>query len=152
MAMRYPKRKIILKEKRREEMERNNMNYAEVVRSQGKVPTQSSMPGYIYPEITKEETLKIHICVAHGHYKNLEKPGSYGEELNKILTANNHPNIIIPDCPKSEKILTKESQENAEQQTTTHKSRNKGKIQQTHKRLKARQVILNKKILIRMLM
>ncbi len=31
--------------------------------------------------------------------------------------------------PKSEKILTKESQENAEQQTTSRTSRNKGKKQ-----------------------
>ncbi len=129
MAMRCPKRKIILKEKRREETERKNMNYVEIVRSQGNVPTQSSVPHYIYPDITKEETLKIHICVAHARYNNLEKLGSSGDELNKILTANNLPNQIIPDCPKSDKIFTTETQGSAQYQTTTHKSRNRGKKQ-----------------------
>ncbi len=106
LAMKCPKRKMILKEKRKDEIERQNMKYVEAARGHGSVPAQAAMPRYVHPEITKEETLKIHICVAHAHYRNLENPGSYGEELNKILTANNLPNIIIPDCPKSDTLLT----------------------------------------------
>lgn len=49
------------------------------------------------PEITKEELLKINICVAHAQGKNREKPGTYANELNKVLKANNLPNIIIPE-------------------------------------------------------
>ncbi len=55
------------------------------------------MTSYHIPKITKEELLKIHICVAHAQVKNQETPGSYAMELNKALSANNLPNIIIPD-------------------------------------------------------
>ncbi len=41
--------------------------------------------------------LKINICVAHANYKNQERPGTYASELNKVLRANNLPNIIIPE-------------------------------------------------------
>ncbi len=51
---------------------------------------------YQVPEITKEEILKINICVAHAHYANLSNSGTYSHELNKVLTTNNLPNIIIP--------------------------------------------------------
>ncbi len=86
---------MILREKRREETERKNMTLADIVRGQGNLPTQSMTPCYVKPDITREETLKINICVAHAHYRNLENPGTYGEELNKILTANKLPNDRI---------------------------------------------------------
>ncbi len=92
------------------------MNFAEIVIGQGNLHAQVPMPLYIYPDITKEETLKLHICEVHAHYKNSEYSGSYGEELNKILTANNPPNKVVPDCPKSDKIFTSETQEGSEDQ------------------------------------
>lgn len=49
------------------------------------------------PEITKEELLKISICVAHAQCKNQDKPGTCAYELNRVLMANNLPNIIIPE-------------------------------------------------------
>ncbi len=138
LAMKCPKRKMIIKEKRKDEIERQNMKYVDVARGHGSLPSQAAMPRYIFPEITKEETLKIHICVAHAHNRNLENPGSYVEELNKILAANNLPNIITPDCPKSDTILTvkpgqrkqktddvltTETQKESEEQTVKQKPR-----------------------------
>ncbi len=57
------------------------------------------------PSVTRVDMLKINICIVHAHYRNMEKPGSYEEELNKIFTVNNLPNIIIPETPDSRKAL-----------------------------------------------
>lgn len=95
LAMKCIKRKEILKEKRREEKEKQNMTYAGITRS-GNNPIPTNVQPII-PQITKEEVLKINICVSHARSKNIENPGCYSEELNKILKANNLPNIIIPE-------------------------------------------------------
>ncbi len=93
MAMKCNKRKQILKEKRNEEIERQKMTYSTI--SQVNVPAK--MPSYKMPIITKEELLKINICVAHAQAKNHQNPGTYSYELNKVLKANSLPTIIIPD-------------------------------------------------------
>ena len=49
------------------------------------------------PHITKEELLKINICVAHARSRDQDKPGTYSRELNRTLQANNLPTIIIPE-------------------------------------------------------
>ncbi len=93
LAMKCKKRKQILKEKRNEVNERQKMTYSAI--SQTNLPSQMSSTKT--PTVTKEELLKIHICVAHAQAKNQENPGSYSYELNKVLTANKLPNIIIPN-------------------------------------------------------
>lgn len=55
------------------------------------------MPEYKLPTKTKEELLKIDICVAYAQSKNREKTGTYAYELNRVLKANNLPSIIILD-------------------------------------------------------
>ncbi len=92
-AMKCGKRKDIMKEKRTQEIKKQNNTYANIVQS---LPFTSAQKLNI-PVITKEEILKIHICVAHAQSKNQEKPGCYSYELNRILKANNLPNITIPD-------------------------------------------------------
>ncbi len=67
-------------------------------------PQQNQNPIYSAPLITREETLKINIRVAHARYKNLEKPGSYEEELNKVEKLNNVPTIKIPKKQNSNNI------------------------------------------------
>ena len=69
------------------------MSYSSI--SQATLP--SKMPTYKLPEITREDLLRINICMAHAQYKNKENPGSYANELNKVLKANNLPSIIIPE-------------------------------------------------------
>ncbi len=62
--MKWPKRKLILKEKRREKAERQKMIYSDIARKQGNVnPQQIHIPHYTSPLITKYEALKIHICM-----------------------------------------------------------------------------------------
>ena len=51
-----------------------------------------------------------------------ENPGSYADELNKILKANNLPSIIIPDSQKIYNI-TPEQQTETSTQTPTIKAR-----------------------------
>lgn len=40
------------------------------------------MSTYNIPKITKDEVLKIHICVADAQFTNQEWLGSYADELN----------------------------------------------------------------------
>ena len=91
--MKCPKRKEILKIKRAQLKERNDMTYSSITGTSLPPP---KTPTFNVPIITKEEILKIHICVAHAQTKNQEKPGCYKNVLNKILTMNNLPNIIMP--------------------------------------------------------
>lgn len=83
LAMKCSKRKMILKEKRKKEIERQKITFSDISRVQISIPPQVKTSHFTVPQITKEETLKIHICVAHAHYKNLGKPGTYGENLIK---------------------------------------------------------------------
>ena len=76
------------------------MTFAETTRAWGKQGNHSTIitqPQLSFQSlITREESLKINICVAHAHYKTLNNPGTYAEELNKTLTLNGLPNIKIP--------------------------------------------------------
>ncbi len=96
LAMKCPMRKMIIKEKRKKEIEKQKMTYSGITQNQITNHNQIMPQQYQVPQITKEEILKINICVAHAHYANLSNPGTYSQELNKVLTANNLPNIIIP--------------------------------------------------------
>ncbi len=82
-------------------MKDKKMTYSNI--TQATIPLK--MPTYNLPQISKEELLKINICVVHAQIKNQEKPGSYPNELIKVLKANNISNIIISD----------ESEDNTEQ-------------------------------------
>ncbi len=111
--MRCSKRKEILTEKRRKETERSKQTYAGISSNATTHArhTITQGPSYTAPTITREETLKINICIARAHYMNIENPGTYEEELNKILTLNKLPSIKIPSNPNSKKILSKTSKQ-----------------------------------------
>ncbi len=74
------------------------------------------------PLITREETLKSNICVAHAHCKKLEKPVSYEEEMNKVLKLNNLPTIIIPKNSNSNKIYRSAEQVGKKKRSTRNKT------------------------------
>ncbi len=97
--MRYPKRKAVVKEKRKQERERNNDTYVNIAKS----ITQNNT--YRPPTTTHEDMLRINTCVLHAHYRNVENPGSYEAELSKILKLNNLATIKIPENPNSNKVL-----------------------------------------------
>ena len=103
--MKCPQRKLILKEKRKEENEKQKMTYSDISKIHANIPTQVKTPYYSMPQITREEVLIINIGVAHAHYRNLENSGTYSEELNRFLTANKLPNVVIPECPNSSKVF-----------------------------------------------
>ena len=56
-------------------------------------PQHIATPAY-FP--TREEILKIEICVPHARDKNKDFPGCYEEELNETLKLNNLPITKIP--------------------------------------------------------
>ena len=82
----------------KEDVEKQKMGYSDISKLQTNLPSQTKPQYYSTPHITREETLKVNICVAHALYGNLGR-GTYAHELNRILTAYNLPNIIIPGCP-----------------------------------------------------
>ncbi len=73
------------------------MTFADITKGHSNITSQTLTKSFTMPVVTKEELLKIHICIAHAHQKDVENPGTYGEELNKVLVANCLPKIIIPD-------------------------------------------------------
>ena len=106
MAMKCPVKKALIKDKRKEEVEKSKMTFADTTTLRGtQQPHTQALPSQQSYMITRDEALKIQMCFAHAHYKNIEKPGSYSDELNKILQANNLPSIIVPDTPNSQDIL-----------------------------------------------
>ncbi len=96
MAMKCIKRKEVIKEKRNQINERAKTSYANITQLN---PTSTNMSIQLQqtPTVSKEELLKIHICVAHAENQDQKKPGTYQYELNRTLKANNLPTIIIPD-------------------------------------------------------
>ena len=72
LAMRCNKRKEILKEKRKQMNEKQNLTYASI----SQVTPKVTMPNMKVPSITKEEILKIHTCIAHAQGKDQKKPGT----------------------------------------------------------------------------
>ena len=96
MAMRCPLRKEIIKAKREEENERNKQTYTGALMTNMQQPSHQQQFQPSVPMITKEELLKIHICITHAKMKEADHPGTYELELNRVLKANNLPSIIIP--------------------------------------------------------
>ncbi len=60
-------------------------------------PFTTTMTNFQTPLVSREEVLKIYTCVAHAENANLKNPGSYKNELNKLLKANTLPTIKFPD-------------------------------------------------------
>ncbi len=92
LAMKCPKRKEIIKNKRAQQNVKQNMTHSNITQS-FKPP---KMPTFNIPQVTKEEVLKIHICLAHAQIRK-GQDHNYEVELNKVLKANNLPSITIPN-------------------------------------------------------
>jgi len=109
LAMKCPDRKDIIKMKRQTYTEIKPQTFAEATRN--RVPIMNSPP-----MTNKQDVLKITTCIIHAHFRNMEKPGSYETELNKILKLNDLPEIKIPDAPDSRNFF---ASVNAEKDTDT---------------------------------
>ncbi len=97
MAMKCPKRKEIINEKRSKINERQKMSFTRVSQI---ISSATSMTIPKVPTVTKAELLEIHTCVAHAQTQEQREPGTYKYELNRVLKPNNLPTIIIPDDEK----------------------------------------------------
>ncbi len=132
LAMKCSRRKEVIKEKKKEETERGRMTYTGVTRSL--IQQQSETNHYSPPSISREDILRINICVSHSHYRNIEYPGTYEEELNKILKLNNLPSIKIPDIPNSAEIYNittgkSSTTKETESESTTQRQRQESSSQ-----------------------
>lgn len=101
MAMKCAKRKEILKEKRKQETEKNTTSFANIAKKWTIPPTYNNPAS----TVTSDDLLKINVCILHAHYRNIENPGSYENELNKILKLNNLPTVKVPETPNSSRIF-----------------------------------------------
>lgn len=99
MSMKCPKKKEIINSKRNEA---ENNTYAGIA---GK-STTINLGKQNIPPIDNQIHTKIYTLMLNAHFLNVANPGSYEEELNKALKANNFPTVKIPTVPNSKKILT----------------------------------------------
>ena len=99
MSMRCPKKKELINNKRAES---ENTTYAGTAKK-GATLIPEVQP---VPQISSGTYTRIIQLTVNAHFLNVERPGSYEEELNKGFKANNLPTIKIPTVPNSKKILT----------------------------------------------
>lgn len=136
LAMRCPKRKEIIKNKRKQEKEgvtsytgavKKNMNFAAM--------TQQSQP-------SPNTHNTIYQCMLHAHFVNAGTHGEYERVLNNLFTDNNLPTIKISETPNSLLILKKlEEGSNAnihgieQQQLRQTQQQQQGQTQQQQKQV-----------------
>ena len=115
--MKCPERKKAVNEKRKE-------NEANTGKKQQQTYSQTVKTN-IYQNTTMdaETPTKILTCIIHAHMANIGNPGSYNEELNKMLKANNLPTINAPTNPDSASIFKiplapQTSKQNQKEQTS----------------------------------
>lgn len=98
--MKCPKRKEAITNKRKEDREQKEETYTNVTKRSINAPTPPTT-------IPSDTHAKIFTCMMHAHFMNMANPGSYEEELNKILELNNLPTIKVPSNPPSASIITR---------------------------------------------
>lgn len=114
LAMKCKKMKDILTLKRKEDKERSQTTYTSAVKRNIQPSTSNTN------NIDKIETDKhdrMYMCMMHTHFKNSKNPGTYEQELNKMLTANNLPTLKVPEDPPSLDILTAINRETEHKET-----------------------------------
>lgn len=72
LAMKCSKRRDIVKAKRLAMSEKQKMTFAGITKQN----VQQHMPAFEMSQVTKEDLLKIYICVAHAQSKDQENPGT----------------------------------------------------------------------------
>ena len=75
-------------------MKNKKMTYSSI--SQANIPPQMSIHRSPEALVTREDLLKMNICVAIAETKNKENPGTFATILNKTLSENNLPTIVVP--------------------------------------------------------
>lgn len=109
LAMKCQKRKDIIKAKRLQETQKQNMTYSSI--AQTTLPPKMST--FTSPQnlINREDLLKINICIGLAESRNKNSPGTFALELNNALKANNLPTITVPDEVSSTKQASQHQQQ-----------------------------------------
>lgn len=102
LAYKCPTKKAALQAAREEIKAKQNQTYSSTLTTTNLATSQNTP---ILPAFSKDTSTKILACMIHAHLVNIAEPGSYQNELNKVLDANSLPTIIIPDTPNSREII-----------------------------------------------
>lgn len=107
LAMACPLRKTIIKGKqntsRFKTTNKEDNTYAEIAKRAVAEAKQSEITTHL--NLSEQKHTKILISIMHAHVMNLCNPGTYQEELNKMLLKNELPTMWFPDNPDSGKLL-----------------------------------------------
>lgn len=107
LAMSCPIKKQLVKNKKEEmtqkKEDKQNSSYATIVKKTIAEVKEDKKITNIH--LTEETHFTLLACIMHSHVLNLQKPGCYNSELNKMLKLNNLPTLKFPDDPDSESVL-----------------------------------------------
>ena len=105
MAMACPERKRLIKEKqegaKKKEAEKEMKSYAKVA----EIFKEDQRQNNIRIQIDNTTPLHISTCILHAHFINIARPGTFNEEVNKMLRKNGFEELVFPENPPSEDIL-----------------------------------------------
>lgn len=116
LAMSCPLRKKIINEKINENknniLNKEQNTYAAIAKRAVAEVKQTESPTHL--NLSEYKHTKILISIMHAHVMNLCNPGSYQEELNRMLERNELPTMWFPENPDSGRLLgaTYQLQEN----------------------------------------
>lgn len=100
-AMKCPKRREAVNNKRKELEEGANTqparSFSEVTKDRPLIDTKVRIEDGV--------TAKIMTCLLLAHQMNMAEPGSFGKQLNELLSKNNLPQVTVPSNPPSRKIF-----------------------------------------------
>ncbi len=116
LAYKRPKRREMREEIIKEQKE-PEMTYSQVTNK------NTVFPDIPKSTINSETHAKIFKIMLHAHFMNIATPGTYEEQLNKTLKANNLPTINIPECPPSQIIIANSIQAQDLEQPTQNPTR-----------------------------
>ena len=97
------KKSIINKIKEKEDREKKNKTYSEVIRETIKEAQTKPTPTQIV--LGSEHIYVITTCIIHAYFVNLGKPGTYAAEVNRMLKANGLPTVNTSSDVPSEELF-----------------------------------------------
>lgn len=116
LAMRCPKRKEIITQKRKEEKERDSETYTNIVK-RNTAQVQVIHPQPITTTGSDSSHSTIYQAMLHSHFSNIGNPGSYANTFNNLMKAHNLPTLNIQEDPPSLEIIARLSEEEGKRRT-----------------------------------
>ena len=105
MAMSCPKRKEIIKHKQdleqKKKKDKEMHSYAKVAQ----IFKDDQRQNNIQLQIENNTPIQIITCIVHAHFMNIGCPGTFKQEVNKMLRMNGLEEMEFPENPPSEEIF-----------------------------------------------